>query len=73
MIIQSKSFSSNSSIICSFHKTKYDFEEHMHQFSEIVYITFGEMHVIVDGVTETAKAGDIIVIPPLAVHSYFTP
>lgn len=73
MQIQSGSFGSNSSIICSLHKTKYDLNEHIHQFSEIVYMISGEMKVTVDGVTETARAGDIIVIPPLSVHSYFTP
>lgn len=70
MLIQSKSFGNKTSIICSFHRAKYNYEKHIHQFSEMVYMLSGEMNITVDGITETAKEGDIIVIPPLSVHSY---
>lgn len=72
MLIQSKNFASKTTVITSFHKEKYKHEDHIHLFSELVYVTLGEMDVTVDEVTETAKAGDIIIVPPLAVHGYST-
>ena len=73
MIVQSGSFGNEAAVICTFHRKKYFIREHIHQFSEVVYMISGEMTVTIDGVCETASAGDFIIIPPLSVHSYHTP
>ena len=70
MLIQTKNFDSKTTVITHFNKEIYKHEKHIHLFSELVYVMEGEMDVTVDNTTETAKAGDIIIVPPLAVHSY---
>lgn len=72
MLIQTKNFDSKTTIITNFNREKYKHEDHIHLFSEVVFILKGEMDVTVDDATETAKTGDIIIIPPLAVHGYST-
>ena len=72
MFIQTKNFDSKTTVITHFNREKYMHEDHIHLFSEMVYVMVGEMDVTVDDTTETAKAGDMIIIPPLAVHSYST-
>lgn len=73
MLIQTKNFDSKTTVITNFNREIYKHEDHIHLFSELVYVMAGEMRVTVDDATETAKAGDIIIVPPLAVHSYFSP
>ena len=72
MLIQAKNFVSKTAITTHFNREKYHHEDHIHLFSELVYVMFGEMEVTVDDMTETARAGDIIIIPPLAIHGYST-
>jgi len=72
MLIQVKNFDSKTTIITHFNREKYHHEPHIHLFSELVYVLYGDMEVPVDDRTDTAKAGDMIIIPPLAVHSYST-
>ena len=72
MLIQTKNFDSKTTLITHFNREKYHHEDHIHLFSEVVYILKGEMDVKVDDATETAKEGDIIIVPPLTVHGYST-
>ena len=72
MLIQIKNFDSKTTVVTNFNREKYAHQDHIHLFSELVYVMKGEMDVTVDDATETAKAGDIIIVPPLAVHGYST-
>lgn len=72
MLIQIKNFENKTTVITNFNREKYHHEDHIHLFSELVYVLYGEMDVKINDTTETAKAGDIIIVPPLAVHSYST-
>lgn len=51
------------------HNTK----NHINPFLEVDIIAEGELLVTVNGRTWTAVAGDIVVIPPLALRSFHTP
>ena len=73
MYIQLQNFGYNSSIKSTYHEGKYECIERIHQFPEIVYIIDGSVDITVDGIRETAKAGDIAVIPPFKMHSFYTP
>jgi AraC-like DNA-binding protein len=73
IIVQESNFSNASAIKCSSKRGKYSLGEHIHQFSEIVFVNEGSLNVTVDGKTETANQNDIIVISPLQVHSFDTP
>ncbi len=70
--IQRKAFSMNDSVMASFHGPKYRCPFHLHQLAEIAYVTSGELLVkTLDKIT-TAKAGDMIFIPPYQPHAYFS-
>lgn len=73
IIVQESNFSTASAIKCSSKSGKYSLGEHIHQFSEIVFVKEGSLNVTVDGKTETASKNDIILISPLQVHSFDTP
>ena len=73
IIVQESNFSTASAIKCSSKSGKYSLGEHIHQFSEIVFVKEGSLNVTVDGKTETANKNDIILISPLQVHSFDTP
>lgn len=73
MYIQLQNFGYNSSIKSTYHEGQYECIERIHQFPEIVYIIEGSVDITVDGVTETANAGDLAVITPFRTHSFHTP
>ena len=73
MYIQIQNFGHSSSIKSLFREGKYECIERIHQFPEIVYVIEGSIEITVDGVTETANAGDIAVITPFRAHSFYTP
>lgn len=73
LYIQVQNFGYNSSIKSTWHEGKYECIERIHQFPEIVYILAGSVEITVDGVLETATAGDIAVITPFRAHSFHTP
>ena len=43
--------------------------EHSHQHEQVVLVDDGELELVVDGARLLLKAGDVLVIPPTAVHS----
>ena len=47
--------------------------DHIHQFCEFILVREGEIEITVDGRCYKAKAGDIAVIPPFSIHSFYTP
>ena len=73
MQIHSGNFGSKTQIRCGYLAGKYNYSEHIHQFSEIVYCKEGELKLTVDGKCETMRAGDIAVIAPFRIHGFFTP
>ena len=73
MIIQNTNFGSIQIIRSGVHEGKYCFGDHIHQFSELVWVLDGELEMTVNGKMEIAKKGDFTVISPFAIHSFFTP
>ena len=73
MNIQASNFGSKSRLKCGFFKGKYNLAGHVHQLSEIIVVTEGELYVTVDGKRELAKRGDAVYIPPFAPHEFATP
>lgn len=73
MIIQNSNFGSIHIIRSGIHDGKHNFGDHIHQFSELVWVLDGEIEITVDGRREIAKKGDMTVITPFAIHSFFTP
>ncbi len=73
MKIQHTNFGSISVIRCGIHEGKYDYDTHIHQFCELVWVLDGEIEMTVDGKTEVARASDITVIAPFQAHSFYTP
>lgn len=73
MQIQKTNFGTESKIKCGFYRGKYVFPNHIHQFSEFIYVTSGEVNVTVNGRTYSVKKGDFAIISPFATHDFFTP
>lgn len=70
--IQKKGFSTVDAVIASYHFKKYRKPSHFHQLAEIAYVFDGEIEVTVGGKNEIARAGDIVVIQPFALHRYYS-
>ena len=70
--VQGSNFGAKSAIKCSSKKGQYSLGEHLHQFSEIVFVKKGSIRITVDGKSEIARANDIAVIFPFQVHSFDT-
>ena len=72
MIIQHTNFGNISSIKQGIHEN-HNYGAHIHQFSEFVFVLDGELEMVVDGITEIGKKGDVFCITPFRVHSFRTP
>jgi quercetin dioxygenase-like cupin family protein len=48
------------------------FKKHSHDNEEIIIVLDGERDAIIDGVVYRIKAGDVLVVPPGAVHGSYT-
>ncbi|MBE6635454.1 MAG: helix-turn-helix domain-containing protein [Ruminococcaceae bacterium] len=48
---------------------RYDIAPHIHQFSEIIYVFNGTIHINVDGIEYILTTGDAAVITPFRIHS----
>jgi len=73
MYIQFQNFGGTGSIKSTVHQGTYERIERIHQFPEIILVKEGEVEITVDGVTETARGGDLAVITPFRAHSFHTP
>ena len=73
MIIQYKNFGNDNCIRCGIHAPVHDYGDHIHEYSEILYVMEGELLSTVNGVTEVVREGDMVFISPLKVHSTRTP
>ena len=43
---------------------------HRHTYGEVFVIAAGEAEFVVDGVAATARGGQVVVVPPGAVHGF---
>lgn len=73
MFVQTENFGSSNEFRCRKHKENYQYPTHLHQFAELMLVLDGEIEVTVDNRTETARAGQFILIFPLQSHSFRTP
>lgn len=73
MFIQTENFGSLNEFRCRKHKENYQYPTHLHQFAELMLVLDGEIETTVDNRTETARAGQFILIFPLQSHSFRTP
>ena len=72
MFVQHHNFGTGYTIRCGQTKSRHNSADHLHQFFEIDIVLGGEIDVTLNGKTLTARAGDIIVIPAFATHSFLT-
>ena len=71
MNIQRSNFGMDNAFSYQLHEEKYNFHMHIHQFVELTLVLDGELSVTVgSGATETARAGDFILIFPFQMHQY---
>ena len=72
MIIQHANFGAESILRFGVHEGKYDYGNHIHQFSEFVFVLDGELSMTVEGKTEVGKSGDVFLVTPFKIHSFMT-
>ena len=73
MFIQQHNFGSDLSLRCGHVDGVHNSGDHLHQFFEIVPVFDGEIEITVDGTKYLAGAGDIAIISPFSIHSFYTP
>ena len=73
MFVQQHNFGSETVIRCGHTNGIHNSDDHLHQFCEIEMILEGEIEITVEGKKHLARAGDIAVIPPFKMHSFYTP
>lgn len=73
MYINFQNFGFNAAAKTRYLNGKSEYPDRIHQLPEILCIIDGSFELTVDGVTETAKKGDICVITPFRTHSWHTP
>ena len=70
MEIQTVNFDNSGMYRSTFKGGKYTVPMHIHQCSEIIIVTAGEITGIVGGEEKVMRAGDVAVISPFAEHSF---
>lgn len=73
MIIQNTHFGNTLELRCGHVDGVHNSGDHLHQYFEIELVVDGEIEITVDGQKHIARAGDIAVITPFRVHSFYTP
>lgn len=72
MFVQHHNFGNDYTIRCGQAKKSHNSPDHLHQFFELEIVFEGEIDITVGGRTETARPGDIAIIPAFATHSFRT-
>ena len=72
-IIQRDNFGYEDSFRCRFHSGCYNYPLHMHQHMETAIVLGGEIEIITENGIETAREGDIALIPSFTAHGFRTP
>ena len=70
--IQRLNFSIENNVRSALKTEKINVGIHIHQFAELLYVIDGEITVKHDGISETAKSGDIIAILPYHEHGLYS-
>ena len=73
MFIQQHNFGNELAFRCGHTDGVHNSGDHLHQFCELEMVLEGEIEITVDGKTEIARAGDIAIITPFKIHSFYTP
>ena len=73
MFVQDSNFGSELVLKCGHTDGVHNSGNHIHQFCELEMVLEGEIEITVSGRTYLAKKGDIAIIPPFTVHSFYTP
>ena len=73
MFIQNTNFGQNARINCGHVTEQHNSGNHLHQYFELELVLDGEIEITVSGKKHIARAGDIAIIPPFKVHSFYTP
>ena len=72
MIIQHTNFGAQSVLRYGIHEGRYNYGNHLHQFSEFVFVLDGELKMTVEGNRESGKKGDVFFVSPFKVHNFET-
>ena len=73
MEVQTINFDRSGLYRAAFKKNHYHVQRHIHQCSELIYVTNGSLETTVGNTTKILNAGDIAVISPFQVHTFDTP
>ena len=73
MFIQNTNFGQNARINCGHVTEQHNSGNHLHQYFELELVLDGEIEITVSGKKHIARTGDIAIIPPFKVHSFYTP
>ena len=73
MEIQTINFDRSGLYRAAFKKNRYHVQRHIHQCSELIYVTKGTLEATVGNTTVILSSGDIAVISPFQVHTFDTP
>ncbi len=52
------------------HRTHVEFQPHFHNSIEVIYVLEGECKAFVDFKEHTVRAGDLLIVFPIQIHSY---
>ena len=73
MFVQYHNFGDQSIVRCGHPNGKHNSDDHIHEFLEMEMILEGEIEITVEGKRHIARPGDLAVIPPFKLHSFYTP
>ena len=73
MFVQQHNFGEQSVVRCGYTNGVHNSGDHIHQFCEMEMVLDGEIEITVEGKRHIARQGDIAVIPPFKIHSFYTP
>jgi len=73
MYLQIRNFGYDQTMRSQLHEGKHNYENHIHQFLEVMCVLEGSLEVSLNGNRQTANAGDFAVILPFHSHSFHTP
>ena len=73
MFIQGHNFGNELIMRCGHVDGAHTSGDHMHQFCELEMVLDGEIEITIEGKKYIAKEGDIAIITPFRMHSFYTP
>ena len=70
--IQKENFSTENQVRSTLKTKRLRIAVHIHQFAELIYILEGETSVKHNGISEIARAGDVVAVLPYQEHGFYT-